>query len=712
MSSNEDPEQPDDPSAGDERGADPPVDPTRRDVAPTSRDVPAAPPTRRDTPPTEGAGALLRLPTALQRDYEVERELAADGAEADLLVVRELSTGDPFVVKIYRRGITVEPELLQRVAGLDPRFVVRVVAWGQSDDRCYEVLEYLPEGSLADLIRSSDLPMSPALVRDIVADLASALRCLHAAGIVHRDLKPANVLIRTDAGDRPRRVLGDFGLAVASQESLVFLSASRTVAYAAPEAASGAVAPARDYWSLGVIVLELLTGAHPFAGLSEAVINAQLATRPVDTSAVEDARWRNLCRGLLVRDPSHRWGAHEIEAWLDGAELEVQEDQPTASTSAQTPYRIGDAVASTNEDLARALADNWSEAKDRVGRNLVLEWLEKNWLDTNAVAAAHRALTSKGDAEARLYRLVRALDPTASPTFRGHRLDAASLGRLADAAAAAAADEEALEALRALLHLTTALEESGHGGELPELVRTWASATTYLRVAASQVHRAGGPSLGDDVMSAADIQLLSLTVAPEGLSTVRPRATAAATSSAREQPWFADLGTADDAPAPVLLLLALLAPEAERQTAREHARQAEEAAHDERVRGRRAEFGSEESIQQRIADLQERLADTDDIGSGLMIAPFIWFAGCLVSAAVLGLLWLLYKAMGLPGSDGDPPVAPWVLAYLASAVFALRSPALKMRNRVMTPQYRSEIARLDGQLGCGDAACQRCGSTP
>ncbi len=681
------------------------VAPTRRDVSPTRRDATSTPPTSRDITPQTG-DSLIHLPSALRERYAIERELGAGGAEADLLVVRDRSNTAHFVVKIYRRGITVDPQLLDRVAHLDPKHVVRVVDWGESDGRWYEVLEYLPEGSLADLLAARAGPLDPGLARDVVADLAAGLRELHQAGVVHRDLKPANVLIRSAPGDRPRRVLGDFGLAVAGAESLVFLSASRTAAYAAPEAASGAVGPARDYWSLGIITLEMLTGTHPFAGLSEAVISAQLATRPIDTEVVTDPHWRLLCRGLLVRDPRHRWAADEVAAWLDGAEPEVHDEQLFGSSAAQAAYRIGDAVATDNQELARALADNWIEAKDRIGRNLVLEWLERNWVDTNAVADAHRILSTRADAEVRLYRLVRALDPEAPPSFRGVGLDPVGLGRLADGAAAG--EEDASGTVRALLNLTDVLRESGDATELPDIVQAWVEAAAELREAASRVQVMGGPALGEEVVAAADARLLNVTVAPEGLAVLRRSAEQAATDAATEQGWYATLGSADDAPAPVLLLLALLAADAERETTDDRTRRAEEAEHDERLRRRREEFGSDDAIDQRIAELQARIADTDDIGSGLMVAPFIWFAGCLVGAAVLGLLWLFYKAMGLPGSDGDAPVVLWVLAYIASAVFALRSPALKMRNRIMTPTYRSEIARLRKQRGCGERGCTRC----
>ena len=81
---------------------------------------------------------------------------------------------------------------------------------------------------------------------------------------------------------------------------------------------SGILTLKADYWSLGMILLEMYTGRNPFAGLSEAIINHQLITRPVDLAGVRDPAWQTLLRGLLMRNPERRWGAQEIKGWIDG----------------------------------------------------------------------------------------------------------------------------------------------------------------------------------------------------------------------------------------------------------------------------------------------------------------------------------------------------------------------------------------------------------
>src|SRR5262249_48434440 len=158
------------------------------------------------------------------------------------------------------------------------------------------------EGNLRALM---DGPVPADAATEIAAQLAAGLAALHRAGIVHRDLKPENVLVMSA---NPLRVaITDFGLSKVLDESVVYASSSRTLAYAPPESLSGQVSPARDWWSLGIIVRELLTGRAPFRGLSETAVVDHLATRPVPADDVPDPRLRLLCQGLLTRDPRRRW---------------------------------------------------------------------------------------------------------------------------------------------------------------------------------------------------------------------------------------------------------------------------------------------------------------------------------------------------------------------------------------------------------------------
>ena len=93
---------------------------------------------------------------------------------------------------------------------------------------------------------------------------------------------------------QPLRIaLTDFGIASVAEATQHFTTVARTLRYAAPEAATGVIGRAADYWSLGMLVLEALSGRHPFAGLSDAVLSYQLATQLVDCSGVAEP-WRTL----------------------------------------------------------------------------------------------------------------------------------------------------------------------------------------------------------------------------------------------------------------------------------------------------------------------------------------------------------------------------------------------------------------------------------
>jgi tetratricopeptide (TPR) repeat protein len=109
-------------------------------------------------------------------------------------------------------------------------------------------------------------------LRSSLAQLASALEALHAGGIVHRDIKPANIRVTPNG----RVVLLDFGLAedfTRGGSSVTQQRMAGTPAYMAPEqAASGAAGPAADWYALGVLLYEVLTGVLPFEGAPLAIL--------------------------------------------------------------------------------------------------------------------------------------------------------------------------------------------------------------------------------------------------------------------------------------------------------------------------------------------------------------------------------------------------------------------------------------------------------
>ncbi len=385
------------------------------------------------------------LPTALRDRYRVVDVFPATGSEADILLVVDAKTGENAVAKLYRRGIKPEFRLLDILSKSVGDTVVRVLDHGESDGAAFELLEYVPGGTLEALMRAG--PLSKSDIRRVVKEIADALAGIHAHGILHRDLKPENVLVRT--ASPLALALTDFGIASMSAATQHFTSAARTTKYAAPEVLTGVLDAKSDWWSLGMIVLEAAGGRHPFDGLTEQVMNHQLATRPVDVRGVYDDELRLLCRGLLLRDPKRRWGSNEVARWLDGdPSLTVAADAEGAATSVR-PYRFGKTEATTGAELALALAKHWDAARRDMQRGQIARWLEQELHDYNLLRALRDIQEEKGITDdGRLLRFLLVAAPDLPPVWRG--MPVSVDGVLASARDAANLDEGARDWLESL----------------------------------------------------------------------------------------------------------------------------------------------------------------------------------------------------------------------------------------------------------------------
>ena len=149
------------------------------------------------------------------------------------------------------------------------------------------------------------LPCDHDRLRAALRQLAGGLVALHRAGFVHRDIKPSNIIVSRSG----RLVLLDFGFVTAANER----SSDRvvgTVAYMSPEqAASLPVGPESDWYSVGVVLFEALTGVQPFDGMPLEVLMAKqhrTAPRPSALIAGVPSDLDQLCADLLRTAPADR----------------------------------------------------------------------------------------------------------------------------------------------------------------------------------------------------------------------------------------------------------------------------------------------------------------------------------------------------------------------------------------------------------------------
>lgn len=162
-----------------------------------------------------------------------------------------------------------------------------------------------------------------ARLRAVLTQVVVGLEALHRAGRVHRDVKPSNVVIEADSG---RAVLLDFGLARGTE--LHSTDSGRaiegTAGYMSPEQAQGTLAtPASDWYALGVMLFEALTGRLPFEGsplevLAQKVKNAAPSPSTFTLGVPEDLD--RICLALLERDPERRAGPEQLRSLLDTPE--------------------------------------------------------------------------------------------------------------------------------------------------------------------------------------------------------------------------------------------------------------------------------------------------------------------------------------------------------------------------------------------------------
>lgn len=367
------------------------------------------------------------LPSALAQKFRIAEVLPARGAEAEIAILSGLNNPDVKVVaKLYRPGLVPNGAVLERVAKAGFSHVVRLIARGASDGIHYEVLEYCPEGSLRRLMQAGVLRRDE--LRLVVSELAEALAALHGIDVIHRDLKPENILIRRR--DPLDLVLTDFGIATLIDATQHFTSMARSLKYGAPETLSGVIDRAADWWSLGMILVELFTGRHPFDGLSDAVVTHRLVIGSIDLAEVTDPDWRKLCAGLLLRDPRNRWGAPEIRRWLAGDTTlaAVQAEAPASAAQAIQPYRIGDAVCHTPAELAAALATHWEAGRKDLMRGQLAAWVGQELKDQNLQRILHDLLDLRDVSDdVRLLKLIVHLAPTLPPVWRGEGMAAAQL---------------------------------------------------------------------------------------------------------------------------------------------------------------------------------------------------------------------------------------------------------------------------------------------
>ena len=207
------------------------------------------------------AYVATEVPKLLAGKFRLTRRLGAGGMGA-VYLARDLRLERDVAIK------TLTERSLVRLMGLKPEAwamstvthpaVVQIHGIESWRGRSFLVVEFLAGGTLEDRLREG--PLTPSQALSVVARLADSLAALHEKGFLHGDVKPSNIGF-TSAGS-PK--LLDFGLTHAVDDAAIV---GGTLPYLSPEVLAGRPAEeADDVWSLCVVLYEMVSGRHPFAG--------------------------------------------------------------------------------------------------------------------------------------------------------------------------------------------------------------------------------------------------------------------------------------------------------------------------------------------------------------------------------------------------------------------------------------------------------------
>src|SRR3989440_7855060 len=228
-------------------------------------------------------------------DLRLEREVAVK-------VLREVE---------HERRFAAEARTLAR---LQHPNLVRLLDAGTDNGDAFLVLELLGGATVRQQLDGGALPSDR--VARIGGETTSALDYIHRQGIVHRDVKPSNLMLDDYGSVR----LADFGIArlLGGTRITGTHQAIGTMAYIAPEQLEGGeVGPPTDVYSLGLVLIECLTGRRAFDGPPAEAAAARLSRAP-DIPAGLPGGWPGMLSAMTARDPQARPSAAAVRDHLAG----------------------------------------------------------------------------------------------------------------------------------------------------------------------------------------------------------------------------------------------------------------------------------------------------------------------------------------------------------------------------------------------------------
>ncbi|KAJ3065975.1 hypothetical protein HDU98_010687 [Podochytrium sp. JEL0797] len=276
----------------------------------------------------------------------------------------------------------------------------------QDDENLFMVIDLMLGGDLRFLLNTSKHPLSEELIQFYMAECVLGISYLHSKNIVHRDLKPDNILI----SETGHATLTDFNIATQFKPEKMMKSEAGSPAYMAPEMfAKKGYNHMIDYWSLGVIMYELLYAKRPFEsnssdGLKKAIMHEEVvwksAKRELSTNC------QSVILAFLKKDWKERLGGdenvskHEFFKEMDWEKLRKHEGKPpfvpdTKNINCDFTHELEEILVNDNPLVAKSQYAHLGEEVAKEYEKMEAQFLNFDFTKPDAKVEEKEAIKSK-----------------------------------------------------------------------------------------------------------------------------------------------------------------------------------------------------------------------------------------------------------------------------------------------------------------------------
>lgn len=258
----------------------------------------------------------------LLRDFNWIKVIGV-GSFGTVWLVKHNTTGTPLSLKVVSKAKVVKFNQIQHIFNektimlrLKNPFIVKLHRTFQDRENLYLLMEYVPGGEFFNYIRQN-FQLSNPVARFYAAEIILAIEYLHHQKILYRDLKPENILL----DERGHIKLVDFGFAKYTNDRTY--SMCGTTEYMSPEIVAGSGHDrTTDWWSLGILIYEMLVGCPPWSG-HDSHIFERILRGDIEWPDTIDPLAKDLIEKLLVKDRFTRLGnaqAIKKHPWFSGVD--------------------------------------------------------------------------------------------------------------------------------------------------------------------------------------------------------------------------------------------------------------------------------------------------------------------------------------------------------------------------------------------------------